>query len=183
MSETITVSSAARGRIWVFDVDLAPGEVKAFTRRNGSWPLQEALGAEIVAPEHAEVIAVEDLEGVGITGYLEAGMGVPAEQLDDMRARLDRLKGAVLVLSAKAFSAEGARLTPRHPLRLVGSFSEEEADMSFEPLRSEAATTPNTPPKSEAPDAPGQKNTAGIAMAVLLGLTLIGFLLLVWARF
>jgi hypothetical protein len=50
-------------------------------------------------------------------------------------------------------------------------------------LHSEAATAPSAVPENEAEDAPRQKNTAGIAVAVLLGLTLIGFLLLVWARF
>ena len=48
---------------------------------------QKALGAETLDPEHVEVFPVSDLEGVGLAGYLEDGMGVPADQLEDMRAR------------------------------------------------------------------------------------------------
>ena len=139
MSDRIEVKSGDRGRVWVFAVDLDPAEIEGFTRRNGSWPVQQALGAEALDPAHVDVFPVDDLESMGLSGYLAEGYGIPEEQLADMRARLDAVRGWVLVLSSRALEHRPQTLTPRAPLRLLASFSEESRPVSFAPLPSEAA--------------------------------------------
>lgn len=139
MSGTITVKEGERGLVWVFAVDLDETEIKGFTRKNGTWPVQEALGVDTLDPERVEVFPVSDLEGLGLSGYLEEGLGVPGEQLRDMRARLDAVQGWVLVLTSKAFGGSAQTFTPRAPLRLLASFTEYRTPVTFEPLPSEAA--------------------------------------------
>ena len=140
MSGQITVAPGDRGLVWVFAVDLEADTIKAFTARNGTWPVEQALGVDTLDPDHVEVFPVKDLEGLGLSGYLEQGMGVPEDQLRDTRAQLDAVKGWVLVLSSKAFDGDGQSFTPRAPLRLLASFSEDRPPVKFEPLPSEAAT-------------------------------------------
>lgn len=170
MSDRITVKASDRGRVWVFAVDLGGEEIKAFTRRNGTWPVQEALGAETLDPEHVEVFPVSDLEGVGLAGYLSEGMGVPEDQLADMRARLDAQKGWVMVLGSRAFGGTAQTLTPKAPLRLLASFSEEHEPVSFAPLPSEAAagTVAGGPPS-----APPEKRRGWTGPLLLFAVVLI----------
>jgi hypothetical protein len=147
------------------------------------WPLRDALGVEYLDSDFIELFDVSDLEGVGLPQYMIDGLGVAEAEVEQDRARLEAIRGMVLVVLSSAFGGFAGTLTPKSPLRWVGTYTEDRAPVSFQPLHSEAATAPNTAPENEAEDAPRQKNTAGIAVAVLLGLTLIGFLLLVWARF
>lgn len=139
MSDRIEITSASRGSIWVFAVDIEAQAIKNFTAKNGDWPLARALGVETLDAEHVEVFPTSDLEGVGLAGYLEQGLGVVEEQLDGLRARLDAIKGVVMVLTARAFGDEQAELTPKSPLRLIASFTEDRPPVRFEPLPTQAA--------------------------------------------
>jgi len=140
MSERIQVRAGDSGRVWVFAVDLDPDQLDSFKRRNGSWPLREALGAEVLDPDDVEVFPVSDLQGLGLSSYLEQGHGIAAADLEGLRERLDAQKGAVMVLTSRALRDREQTLSPRAPLRLLASLSEERAPVSFEPLPSEAAT-------------------------------------------
>jgi len=169
MSTRIKIDQGEQGRLWVFAVDLEGSALAAFTRRNGRWPLQEALGAEWLDPEHVEVFDTSDLDGVGLAGYLREGHGVPAAQIDPIRARLDAQKGAVMVLSSRAVRGAAQTLTPRAPLRLLASLSEERPPVRFEPLPSEAAigAIPESaakPPRSAA----AQSGLVALAALVVL---------------
>lgn len=178
MSDTINVKAGDRGLVWVFAVDLEGAEAANFNRRNGEWPAQKALGAETLDPEHVEVFPVSDLEGVGLAGYLEDGMGVPQDQLKDMRARLDAQKGWVMVVTSKALGGKAQTLTPRAPLRLIGSFTEERPKVSFKTLPSESAkgTVSGGSGKTEAPrDRSWLWAVVGVvALAIILTLVLVG---------
>ena len=153
MSARIHVRAGERGRVWVFSVDIGPAEIDPLLECNGTSPLQEALGADTLDSEHVEVFPVSDLEGVGLSGYLSEGHGIPEDQLADMRARLDAQTGVVMVLTSRALGGTEQTLTPRAPLRLLASFSEERRPVSFEPLPSgetRAETRGGKPAPSEA---------------------------------
>ena len=55
MTSTIEIKPTERGVVRVFAVDLEGEDLKAFTRRNGNWGVQEALGADTLNPDHVEV--------------------------------------------------------------------------------------------------------------------------------
>lgn len=171
MSDTIQIKSGEQGVVRVFDVDLPAEEVPAFVRRNGSWPLRDALGAQHLEPDRAEVLNVADLTGVGLAGYLEEGMGVPPDQIAPLRARLNALSGAVLVLPSRAFGGTEQVLAPRAPLHLVATFTEGRDPVTFDPLPDESARTPPEPlaPVTRKPpsDAAMSGRVATIALLVL----------------
>lgn len=178
MTSTIEIKPTERGVVRVFAVDLDGDDLKAFTRRNGSWGVQEALGADTLNPDHVEVFPVSDLTGLGLSGYLEDGQGVSADDLRDMRVRLDALKGTVMVLPSSAFSGTAQTLTLRAPLRLIATFNEERPDMSFAPLSSEAATGSGSPGGD-----PGRPHQASVNRllrnAILLSLAIVVLALLI----
>ncbi len=169
MSERIHIREGEAGRVWVFAVDLEGAELAAFTRRNGNWPLREALGAEALDPDRVEVFEVSDLEGVGLAGYLEEGYGIAPTDLEGLRARLDAQTGTVMVLTSRALEGREQTLTPRAPLRLLASLSEERAPVEFAPLPSEGAAG-TVAPAAAGPAPRGGRSRAGalIVLAAIL---------------
>jgi hypothetical protein len=170
MTERMEVKEGERGRVRVFAVDLAPSELAAFRDPDGDWPLKAALGADTLDPAHVEAFPVSDLEGLGLSGYLSEGHGIPDDQLADMRARLDAQTGPVMVLTSRAFHGTAQTLTPRAPLRLLASFTEERPPVSFAPLPSGDAG--RTAPSDDSTAAPPRKSAAAqsgrVAMIALL---------------
>jgi len=173
MSARIHVGAGERGRVWVFAVDLDREGLAAFTRRNGDWPPRAALGAGALDPDHVEVIAVSDLEGVGLSLYLEEGYGIAPEELDGLRAWLDAERGAVMVLSARALGGAAQTLSPRAPLRLLASLSEERPRVSFAPLPSEAAAGTVAPTGAGSVPHTGQGRLGALILAAAVALALL----------
>ena len=172
MTDRISIKPTEHGVVRVFAVDLAPGEIPEFTDQDGDWPLKNALGAEALDPRHVDVFPVSDLDELGLSGYLEQGHGIAADELADMRGRLDALSGHVLIVTSRAFEGQAQELTPRAPLRLIGSFNEEAAAVSFDPLPSGAARgiTGGKPGPS---DAAMSGRIASLALLVLFLLVLV----------
>ncbi|MFN3207830.1 MAG: hypothetical protein ACE369_02285 [Roseovarius sp.] len=177
MSERIEIRESESGVVRVFDVDLSREQAETFIRRNGSWPLQEALGAETLDPHYVDMMQVEDLEGYGLSQYLEQGMGVSADDLEDAHVLIEGLKGSVLVIGSGAFGGQAQVLTPRAPLRLVATFNEDKAPVQFDPLPSAGAqvapepdVAPTTKKKS---DAAMSGRVAMIVLLVLFVLTAV----------
>ncbi|WP_135504510.1 hypothetical protein [Roseovarius aestuariivivens] len=173
MSDRIEISATEAGVVRVFDVDLSPQDLTDFNRRNGSWPLREALDAEMLDADHVDLIRIDDLEGVGLAGYLEDGMGVSAEDIAESRAALDRLTGTVLVVGSRAFGGTAQVLRPRAPLHLVATFTEERAPVSFDALPDESAQRPPDAKKKPPSDAAMSGRVAMIALLVLFALTAV----------
>lgn len=181
MSDTIEVKSSERGVVRLFDVDLPAKDIATFVRRNGNWPLCEALGAEYLDQDRIEVFDVADLTGVGLAGYLQEGMGIPSDQIAPLRERLNALAGAVLVVPSSAFGGTAQTLTPRAPLSLVASLMEAGDTVTFRPLPDESA---RSGPES-AETAPIPKKTSDSAMSgrvAMIALLLLALLvaLMVW---
>lgn len=173
MSDRIEIKPTEAGVVRVFDVDLTAEEAGPFNRRNGTWPLKDALGADVLDPERVDLFRIEDLEGVGLAGYLSDGMGVAAADLEDHRAALDRLSGMVLVVGSRAFGGVAQVLRPRAPLHLVATFNEHTPPVSFEALPDESAKPDSTPKKAPASDAAMSGRVATIALLVLFLLTAV----------
>ncbi|WP_306130752.1 hypothetical protein [Roseovarius sp. MMSF_3350] len=177
MSDRIEIRESESGVVRVFDVDLTRAEAETFNRRNGSWPLQEALGAESLDPHYVDLMQVEDLEGYGLSQYLEQGMGVSSHDLEDAHVLIEGLKGTVLVVGSGAFGGQAQVLTPRKPLRLVATFSEESSPVQFEPLPSAGAQVAPAPEEAretevkKKSDAAMSGRVAMIALLVLFVLT------------
>lgn len=177
MSETIKIPSSERGVVRVFSVDLEAGALHAFADEEDGEALAAALGAERFDRSKAEIFAVSDLSGLGLSSYLEEGQGVAPAELAGLRARLDAITGTVLVVPSSAFEGEAQTLTPRAPLRHVATLNEERPDMRVQPLPSEAAIGSGSPGGAPLPP---HRNAVSrlvayalIAAAVVIGLAIL----------
>ncbi len=163
MSERFEVKSGERGIVRIFAVDLPADQIKGFDAA-------AALGVDALDAAGVELFPVSDLKEIGLSGYMHEGLGIAAEELDV--ARLDALQGYVLVVLSAAFEGEAAILTPRSPLRWIGTYTEETASVKFAPLPSDSArgniVTQTKPPPS---DAAMSGRVAMIALLVIFAIT------------
>lgn len=149
------VSASEHGLVRLFAVDLPPNEIAAFATPDpdGSqgWPLRDALGATQLNPDYVECFDLADLDDLGLTGYMEQGLGIAPKDIAQDALQLGALKGPVLVVLSSAFGGTAQELTPKAPLRWIGTYAEEGHAIAFEPLDSKAAqgsltpAAPNTP--------------------------------------
>ncbi|WP_306005749.1 hypothetical protein [Aquicoccus porphyridii] len=175
------IRSSEQGVIRLFAVDLPPDEAAHFNRRNGTWPLRAALGADWLDPDHLLFFDIADLDGVGLTEYLAEGHGIGAEELAPLRQRLDGMKGHALIVTSRAFGGRAQTIKPRAPLRLVATLHEDRPPVIFERLPSDAATRPGaatTGDSATTPARPGRKRRLILALLVLglVALTLLAVL-------
>lgn len=180
MTDRIEIKASETGVVRVFSVDIPAKEIPAFNARNGRWPLREALGAETLDPEHVEVFDAADLTGVGLPGYLTEGHAIPEDQIAPLRGQLTAQTGTLMVVTSRAFGGEAQVLTPRAPLRLIASFSEANAPITFGALPDAAAHRETPEEKPQAAKKPSDAAMSGrVAMIVLLVLALL-VLAMVW---
>jgi hypothetical protein len=174
MSERFEVKANEHGIVRLFTVDLPEAELEHFAevKGDGPSPLQEALGGDHLNMEFVELFPVSTLEGVGLAGYMVDGLGVAEAEVEEDRARLEALKGPVLIVLSSAFGGDAETLTPKSPLRWIGTYTEERAPVSFKPLPSESAkgaTGGKAPPS----DAAMSGRVASIALLVLFALVAV----------
>jgi hypothetical protein len=183
MSEKIQIKATETGIVRVFAVDIPAGQIAAFTARNGSWPLSEALGAKTLDPAHIEVFDAADLTGVGLPGYLIEGHAISEDQIAPMRARLMAQEGTLMVVTSRAFEGTAQTISPRAPLNLLATFTEARDPITFGALPDASARTPEYEPTSEdapQPKAPSNAAVLGrVATVVLLVLALL-VTMMVW---
>jgi len=173
MSERFTIKDNEHGVVRLFTVDLPESELDDFADdSDGPSALQEALGVDRLNMDFVELFPVNTLEGVGLAGYMVDGLGVSPTDGEEDRARLEAIRGNVLVVLSGAFGGQAQTLTPKSPLRWVGTYTEERAPVNFKPLPSESAkgsTGGKTPPS----DAAMSGRVASIALLVLFALVAV----------
>lgn len=176
MSGGFEVKTSERGIVRLFLIDLPDDAlIDAFTDSDTvPWPLQQALGAETLDPDHVESFALRDLEGLGLSGYMAEGLGIREDEIAADRTRLDALDGHLLVVTSPAFRAQAQVIRPRAPLRWVGTYTEDRAPVSFTPLPDAAATGPlSGPTAAPAPANPYPRLALWLGAALLVGLGLL----------
>jgi hypothetical protein len=168
MSDRFEIKENEHGIVRLFTVDLPEAELDDFAEAKGDGPspLQEALGVSDLNTDFVELFPVSALEGLGLTGYMVEGLGIAEADVNEDRARLEAIEGPVLVVLSSAFGGTPQTLTPKPPLRWVGTYTEERAAVNFKPLPAESAkgTTGGKPPPS---DAAMSGRVASIALLVL----------------
>lgn len=161
MSTKIDIKAGERGVVRVFATDLGKDQVTAFD-------VAAALGAKHLDTDQLELFDIGDLQGLGLSGFLEDGHGIPTDQLTGMISQLDGLKGVVLIVASRAFGDQPQTLKPADTLRLVGTFFEQNQPVSFQPLPNEAAQgNVNTETKPRPSNAAMSGRVAMVALLVL----------------
>lgn len=169
---TITIPANDFGQIRVFAtmMDL-PHEVLAKTPEG-----MLALFGAPLNPDFVDIVAIDDLNGMALTRYIETGYDMAPDLVE--QAVVDRITGhAVLVLS----SATGGKTTELHPgfgLRHVTTYTPKPDFTPHDTLPAESAkgTIPppqGTPPKSNARISGMVAMYALLAMFLLVGLMIL----------
>jgi hypothetical protein len=173
MSDKIQISATETGIVRVFAVDIPADQIAAFTARNGTWPLREALGAETLDPSYLDIFDADDLTGVGLPGYLIDGHAIPEDQIAPLRARLMGQQGTVMVVTSRAFGGTPQTLTPRAPLNLIATLSVAHDPVTFDALPDASARTPEHEEKPQRKKPSDAAMSGRVATVVLLLLALL----------
>ena len=161
----LTIPAHDRQGVHLFTAKLTADEVKRDKARLAA----ELLGDPDLDPAFIEIFDLADLSGVGLSGYLTDGLGVPETAVPDP-ARLDALTGPVLILLSKALHGREVTLTPDPRLTLVATYAEERPPVHFEPLPTVTALgTPSVElPADRTPQRPGSAFLLlGVALALM----------------
>lgn len=177
------VSATEHGLVRLFAVDLPPEQIPQFRDMPddiADWPITKALGATTLDADHIELFDLQDLDDLGLTGYMVEGLGIAEADVKEDAARLSSQKGWILVVLSSAFEGIAQRLSPKSPLRWIGTYKEEKAPVQFAPLPDKSAKGTTPPPKT-APSQPTRSPYLTLLIALFalpLGAALLGFLIL-----
>lgn len=163
MSRNIQVPAGEHGVVRLFSLSMTADDAAAL---GDDAALAAALGAEQVDAAHTEVIALDDIGGIGLSSYLTEGMGIDADEVRVERARLDSLEGHVLLVRSSAVGPGAQVLTPDARLTLIATLHEDAAaPPPMTPLRSAGADGIIAGPNPEA--TPHKRATRGKLLAIL----------------
>ncbi|MFN3722653.1 MAG: hypothetical protein ACK4VZ_06390 [Paracoccaceae bacterium] len=104
--------------VWVFAIDLPEDAATAFTQG----PLADALGVDHLDRAHIELIGADTFVEYGLSRYLVDGQGINEASLGADSAKLDALRGPLLLVFRPALGQ--GHLAPQPPLRLIGRYDE-----------------------------------------------------------
>ncbi|TNF64508.1 MAG: hypothetical protein EP307_02595 [Rhodobacteraceae bacterium] len=137
MSAGVHIPDHERGRLHVFAVNLPQAEIRRrhpasddpVTRlRPSAGLLAELTGDGTLDAQGAELLAIEELEGFGLTGYLAEGHAVDRAALARVAARLRGIDGFALILHSQAFGGRGRDMGRGPNLTHIASFDVPGAD-------------------------------------------------------
>lgn len=181
MSDKFDIKAGESGLVRLFGVDIPVDAIDGFIERDASGhsDFMRALGSKKLDDTYAKVFALDDLEGLGLAGYLSEGLGVSDIDISQHLSLIEGMAGVVAVVASPAFAREAQTLVVKSPLRRVATLREDRAPVKFEPL-------PDASAQGQAP-APitGQWSDARIggmvAMAALAVMALLVILMVVIA--
>ncbi len=180
------VATHERGRLHVFAVNqpkaamadrFAPPETGADRLQPDPSLLADLTGASGLDPKGAELLPLDDLEGLGLSGYLTEGLDIPAEAVTADKRRLDALEGYALLLSSRAFQGQSFALGETASLTHIASFDQPGTDWSsIGQIPSEAAKPHSGPMASNPTDQNRSRRIGG----TLIALAVICIAILIW---
>jgi len=127
----MNITATEHGVVRLFAVEGAQGFDHA--------ALCAALGISNLDPVQVDIIAISDLDELGLEGYLTLGMGIPAIDVEAMRPQIAALTGTVALIRSAAFKNQAVILTPQAPLRWIASFGETALDTTAKPMKTASA--------------------------------------------
>jgi hypothetical protein len=171
MAQTIHIPAFSPRRVVVLAVNRPAAALrKASDAATRSELVAELLGRNDAELSHVDLIAVEDLDEIGLAGFLIDGPGVPADELAPHKTRLEALTGLVLILYPGVFEGD-TEITLGPDLTLIAELPQEPTSwQAAQTLTSEAATE-LTPGKKLPSDAAMSGRIAMLALLVIALLT------------
>ncbi len=171
MAQTVKLPAFHPRQVVVLAVNRAETALrKVKDEESRSALIAELLGRDDARLTHVDLIAVDDLDEIGLAGFLLDGPGVPAEELTAHKARLEALSGFVLILYPGVFETD-TEFTLGPDLTMIATLNQEPTRWeATQTLASEAATE-LTAPKKKPSDAAMSGRIAMLALIVIALLT------------
>lgn len=187
-AEVLCLVPADREAVFVLAVDPdAPRMTPLLTPRrlNGhtAATLTDLLGLAFDESPEVELLDPADLSGIGLSGYLDEGLGLDSRDIGPDAALLDSLTAPVVLLRGRLAGTRERRLTLPPGLTLIGRYGTRPAPIGLAPLPARAVATGTLPPPQVMMPAPVRVPRPWQVTLLLAGLTLLGlFLWLALAR-
>ena len=174
MIDPFQVAATERGVVRVFTTDLDAEGNAAITAEN----VQRLLGERLdLDSSRVEVFPSTVMAEMGLSNYLIEGYGVPAEDLEGTSAKLDSLKGLVILVASSAFKGQSVTLSPTDGIRFVGAFQEPGMAPPTSMAAPESAEGALQPTGSSRPLETRPGSFWPIALIALLGAAVLVFVL------
>ncbi|EAQ05124.1 hypothetical protein OB2597_07560 [Pseudooceanicola batsensis HTCC2597] len=173
---TETLLSGDRDTVHLFSVALPEDQLWTFVTSDpdtGRLPLREALGVETLDETQIEGAVAEDLEGIGLSGFLIEGIGVDEAAIARDRARIDAVSGSVVIVKGSAFDGAHVPLEPQPPLAHVGTWRLTAAPSTMEQLSSPTAEGRTEPAPAATPEVRGKRNRWSLWLLIGMGLVIL----------
>lgn len=174
MTGPVTVPAHETGKLRLFALHMPDEQAQAL---RGSGGIDGLLGVLQVDPAYVEIFPLKDLDGLGITGYLTEGCGIPQEQVAQDKSRLHALTGYVLLVFSQAFGGREVTLHPAAELELIATYSERPVDWSATPIPTDSARKRAGSPQSPRDRRSQARRVGGGIFAVFMLLIAIGLYL------
>ena len=171
MTDALTIPPGSDRCVWVFAIDLPEAAAASFAKG----PLETALGTDTLDRDHVELVDADTFTEYGFSRYLAEGQGMADASLAPDIAKLDALRGPVLLVFRPALGQ--GRLAPQPPLRLIGRYDEipSPARLGMGGYDAASDTIPVAPKKR-----PSDAAMSGRVATVVLILLAIFVALFVW---
>lgn len=178
-----------RGRLHVFAVNqsektvaerFAPPETGPDRLQPDPALLADLTGATGLDPKGAELVPLDDLEGLGLSGYLTEGLDIARDAVGTNKLRLDALEGYALLLSSQAFKGQAFALGETADLTHIASFDQPGTDWSSAGKIPSEAAKPHSAPTAEASSEPNRSQRMGSAIIAVFVLIIIS---VIWILF
>ncbi|MFV0245439.1 MAG: hypothetical protein ACK5IB_10530 [Qingshengfaniella sp.] len=132
----------------------------------------EALGADSADAHWLGLVAIKDLENVGLRAYLQQGYDIPEDQLDRAQSVLDHATGYVLAVPSRAFGGVAQLLSPAFEMKPLAQFTTDEAPdpaLILDPAdAADPGPSPHTQPPAPGPVPARQRGLGGRIILVIL---------------
>lgn len=140
----IKIPNGERGVVRLFAIDIPISDLSKIKAPKADAPplgaqLGRFLGVDWIDPAQAELFDVADLEGLGLTGYLTEGAGIPDADVASHTETLNGVNGVALIVFSKAFGDVETTLQLSRETRFIGRYEQTTPAIHFEPLKSDAA--------------------------------------------
>lgn len=175
MNDALSVRKDETGVVRLFRLDMPPEQARFLQAEPAA--LADKLGVTSLDPDQADVVRIDDLDDLGLAGYLTEGIGVADAAIASDRAMLDALRGYVLVLLSRAFGGQATEIRPGDGVTLLRTYGQVPIDRTGGPIEAESARPGGRARKSPRATRAQARRIGGSIFAVFM----ILIALIVWA--
>lgn len=179
MTDPFEISEEEHSVYRLFAIDLPKEQIAAFTtaapnaHHDDDYPLRDALGLSYLDEQHVQIVPLEDLKELRLSGYLTEGLGIAPDDFATDEDRLNSLSGHIAVIATAAFEQPG-RITPKAPVSFIAAYREDAPLQQFIDLSTASAEGVIEARRNPMPDPPARMPLISL-LTIITGLSVIGY--------